>query len=116
MSRTFAAKTGDRDVRFVLERHSTTSDSFGGVSKAWTGIIEFWGTLQTTGMQQTRRGNKTVDERRSRVRTPRHKGVLPTTKDRLRIKDSERILNIEGMANVNDANREWEFMCSEVVT
>ncbi len=107
-------RAGKLRQRVILQRRAETTDAQGGIEESWTTLGYRWASVEPLKGTELFTAQQVKPQMTHRVRLRWDSEPLLSSKDRLQMRDSGRILNIGSMLNVDERRREFELMCEEV--
>ena len=107
-------RAGTLRHRVIVQRRAETTDAQGGIEESWTTLAYRWASVEPLRGTELFTAQQIEPKTTHRVRLRWDSEPLLSTKDRLQMRDSGRILNIGSMLNVDERRREFELTCEEV--
>ena len=104
---------GDYRHRLTIQTPAQgAADAFGETTLTWADYATVWGQIETDMPSEREQGAKTRQQQGMTVRTHYVSGVT----SKMRVKFGSRYLEIQGVENPSQMNRELVLTCSEMST
>lgn len=105
-------RIGDLNKRLELQKKTHVSDNIGGFTDTYTTEDTVWGAIWPISAKDRLQSGQLTPEITHRIRIRYRRVVRPDW----RIKYANRYFAIDGPPiNLDEANRELEFICKEIV-
>lgn len=96
--------------RITFQTRSVSQDAYGGQVDTWTdAVTNVAAAIEPLSVRELMVAQAAQNETRLKVSTRYFAGLTPA----MRITYGSRIFNILGITNVEERNRELQFLCSE---
>lgn len=102
---------GKLNHRITVQSKTAAADTYGGETITWTTFATVWASIEPL------RGNEFIESQRAgaelttRIRVRYRSGYAPT----MRVTWGTHVYDVEAVINVNEAGRETQLMCREVI-
>lgn len=111
-------QAGSLRHRVRLQSRAETLDDHGQITTAWQTLAWLWCEVVTASGGETIQGDQQIGQAKYNVRCRYRADLQPNIRQRLlwRCGDSERILHIESINDVDGRRRELRLVCGEEVS
>ena len=106
-------RAGKLRTRVEVQRIDEERDKQGGIVSSWTTIAHRWASVVPLSGREYWSAQQVQSDVTHKVQLRYLEGL--TSKDRLRLLHSQRVLNIQSVLDVDERHREMQLMCVEVV-
>ena len=97
--------------RVELQRVSTTLDSHGDKTEAWTTLAEVWASIEPLSGREFLMASQTMSDVTVRIKVRGRPDISLTPKDR--VKAGARTFDIRHIVDWGGRGVEWHLMCTE---
>jgi SPP1 family predicted phage head-tail adaptor len=95
--------------RIIIQSLQKVDDGGGGYTEDWVNIGNVWASVQPLQGRELFQAQQVQAELSHKVRIRYREGIVPS----MRVVFNNRIMEIQSVINIDEANREIELLCIE---